>query len=363
MAKKSGLDIDLGNTCSKDAYDWAKRTFINRKGKLGEIAMRVDGAFSNLLQFGDMRIGISSDGIGTKIELAERTNIYDSLGYDLVAMVADDLATAGFEPVSISNIIDVDILDREVINALMRGLADASDFCGIHISGGEIAELGNRIQGYGSGMHFNWCSTAIGVLPQKLNAPLDGSDIAVGDKVLSIQSEGFRSNGFSLLRRIMEEHFGSEWHNAPYQNGDRTWGQMLLHPSLICSPLICASIEAGLQLKGAAHITGGGILENFRRILKAQKGLGAVLDSLFAPLPIMQELIELGNIPLADAYTYWNMGNAMLLVLADESVEAFLSLAQEKGYTAQVAGHICQGEEIELRRPDFQASLRVFPQD
>ena len=100
---QSGLDIDLGNSCSRDAFNWAKTTFVNRQQKAGAAALRVDGAFANMLLFGNERIGITSDGIGTKIELAERTNIYHTLGYDLVAMTADDLATAGFEPTNISN--------------------------------------------------------------------------------------------------------------------------------------------------------------------------------------------------------------------------------------------------------------------
>ena len=195
--EKSGLDIDLGNLCSKDAFGWAKKTFPNRTNKAGATGLEVDGVFSNMLQFGDQRIGIASDGIGTKIELAERTGIYDTLGFDLVAMVADDLATAGFEPTNISNIIDVDKLDRASINGLMKGLAEACDYCGMSISGGEIAELGNRISGYGAGMHFNWCSTAIGILPSELKKPFDGTAVQAGDKVIALKAHGFRSNGFS----------------------------------------------------------------------------------------------------------------------------------------------------------------------
>ena len=173
--KKSGLDIDLGNLCSKDAFGWAKKTFANRNNKAGAAALKVDGVFSNMLQFGNQRIGIASDGIGTKIELAERTGIYHTLGFDLVAMVADDLATAGFEPTNISNIIDVNRLDRNAINALMQGLNEACNYCNMSISGGEIAELGDRIGGFGAGMHFNWCSTAIGILPAQLSCkPLLG---------------------------------------------------------------------------------------------------------------------------------------------------------------------------------------------
>jgi len=284
--KKSGLDIDLGNLCSKDAFGWAKKTFPNRDNKEGAAALKVDGVFSNMLTFGDQRIGIASDGIGTKIELAERTGIYDTIGFDLVAMVADDLATAGFEPTNISNIIDVNRLDRPTINSLMKGLAEACNYCGMSISGGEIAELGNRIGGYGEGMHFNWCSTAIGVLPKELDTPFDGTAVKAGHKVIALKGDGFRSNGFSLIRRIMQASFGDNWHNEAYSE-TQTWGEVLLTPSLIFTPVITKMIKTGVKLSGVAHITGGGIIDNFQRVLKANS-LGANLDNLFEPLEVMQ---------------------------------------------------------------------------
>ncbi|CAA6809035.1 MAG: Phosphoribosylformylglycinamidine cyclo-ligase (EC [uncultured Aureispira sp.] len=345
--KKSGLDIDLGNLCSKDAFGWAKKTFSNRTNKAGAAALKVDGVFSNMLQFADQRIGIASDGIGTKIELAERTGIYDTLGFDLVAMVADDLATAGFEPTNISNIIDVNKLDRAVINDLMKGLAEACDYSGMSISGGEIAELGNRISGYGAGMHFNWCSTAIGVLPKELEKPFDGTAVQVGDKVIALKADGFRSNGFSLIRKVMEASFGDAWHNEIYEEG-KTWGEALLTPSLIFTPVITKMIHLGVQLSGIAHITGGGIIDNFQRVLKAND-VGADLDCLFEPLPIMKRLMDLGNVNAQDAYLYWNMGNGMLLVAEETQVDQILETTKAMGYEAQVAGTITAERKITLK--------------
>ena len=338
---KSGLDIDLGNLCSKDAYNWAKTSFKNRQGRVGEAALKVDGAFANMLRFGATRLGIASDGIGTKIELAERTGIYHTLGFDLVAMVADDLATAGFEPVSISNIIDVDVLDRRIINELMSGLAQAVEIAGMSISGGEIAELGSRIGGYGSGMHFNWCSTAVGYLPETLDEVIDGSEVEAGQVVIALRSRGFRSNGFSLIRRLMQEAFGDLWHEQKY-NASQTWGEALLTPCLIYCPVVNAWIQqGGLKPKGLAHITGGGILENFARALKVG-AWGAVLDNLFEPLPVMQDLMRLGGVKAEEAYRYWNMGNGFLAVFEPEQAQTALEQAQALGYEARIAGRITE---------------------
>ncbi len=341
------MDIDLGNKCSKNAYEWAKKTFTNRTGKDGEPATDLDGAFSNMVKVGNSKIGISSDGIGTKIELAERTQIYDTLGYDLVAMVVDDLIAGGFEPMNLSNILDVDLLDYDIVDALMRGLHDASNKARITVTGGEIAELGSRINGYGDKMHFNWCSTVIGILHNKLDKPINGSEIKVGDSIVSFRSRGFRSNGFSLLRRIMTDNFGDEWHNTPYDN-DKTWGEVLLTPSLIFSPILCDAISEGFKINGIAHITGGGIKDNFSRVLKST-GLGADLDNLFEPTEIMSKIITLGKINRKDAYTYWNMGNGMLVVVKEEDADGVVSIALENNYQAKICGRITDESTINIR--------------
>lgn len=344
--EKSGLDINLGTLCSTDAFNWAKSTFPNREGRAGATALPVDGAFSNLLVFGNQRIGIASDGIGTKIELAERTQIYDTLGYDLVAMVADDLVAMGFEPTNISNIIDVNYCRQSTINALMKGLAAACNFSGMSISGGEIAELGDRIGGYGAGMHFNWCSTAIGILPNELSQPIDGTKVKAGQVVIALKSRGFRSNGFSLLRRKMESHFGIDWHTTAYDE-TTTWGEKLLTPSLIYTPLIVEIIKQGIQLSGIAHITGGGIFDNFQRILKT-KQLGVNLDNLFPALEVMSKIIELAAIPIQDAYLYWNMGNGMLMVVDESDQDSVLAVAKQFNYAARAAGRITADKKMTL---------------
>lgn len=351
MLKKSGVDIDLGNQSSKIAYRYAIDTFPNRKGKHGAVGSRSDGGFSNLLIFGKERIGIGSDGIGTKAELAERTGIYNTLGYDLVAMVADDLAAMGFEPTNLSNVIDVDYLDKNIIDDLMQGLRDACNHAGITITGGEIAELGERIAGYGDKMHFNWSSTAIGILPENLKEGIDGSTVKEGDVIIALKSRGFRSNGFSSIRRILKENFGEEWHNEAYDK-DSTWGQKMLTPSLIYSPAVNDIISAGIDLKSVVHITGGGIFDNLRRVLKINN-LGANLDNLFEPLKEMLKVQELGKVSNEDAYLWWNMGNGMLLIAEEKDKENILKIVNEKGCQGQQAGKIISGSSISMQFSAF----------
>jgi len=341
--KNSGTDIDLGNRCSQIAYGWAKKTFTNREPGTGNPLMNVDGGFSNIMDFGRVKIGMSSDGIGTKIELAERTGIYHTLGFDLIAMVADDLAANGLETVNLSNILDVDFLDADIVDQLMRGLHDAANFARITITGGEIAELGNRIGGWGDRMHFNWGATGIGILPAGQNI-IDGSNIQSGDVVIALKSRGFRSNGFSLIRRIMQERFGENWHSQSY-DASVTWGEKLLTPSLIYSPLIARLRKNSTEIHGIAHITGGGIPDNLERILKPQQ-LGAELTDVFEPLEVMLKVQELGQVPEAQAYRLWNMGNGMLLIVPPSEAEKILQIAQENEYQAKVCGEIIRAQKI-----------------
>jgi len=352
MQKQSGVDINLGNQSSNIAFQYAKDTFPNRQGKKGAVTSKTKGGFSNLLIFGNERIGIGSDGTGTKAEIAERTGIYDTLGYDLVAMVADDLAAAGFEPTNLSNVIDVDFLDKSIIERMMKGLRDACNFAGMTITGGEIAELGNRIGGFGDSMHFNWSATAIGVLPDNLQTDIDGSQIGPGDVVISLKSRGFRSNGFSAIRRILKEQFGDQWHTVAYDD-KQTWGEKTLTPSLIYATFINQIIHKNLIPKGIAHITGGGVFDNLRRVLKLTD-TGAVLDNLYEPLPEMKKVQELGKISNEDAYLWWNMGNGMLLVVKPDDVEQILEEAQAINYECCVAGRITADNQISVVFPSFE---------
>jgi phosphoribosylformylglycinamidine cyclo-ligase len=344
MEKQSGIDIDLGNKCSKTAYQWAKRSFRFRQGKAGEALMKVDDSFSNILQFPGSRLGISSDGIGTKIELAERTGIYNTLGYDLLAMVVDDLAANGLEATNVSNIIDVDFLDHEIIDQLMQGLYKAAEECSVSISGGEIAELGPRICGYGNRMHFNWCSTAVGRLPDILPAPIDGSEITADDRIISLKSRGFRSNGYSLIRKIMLENYGEQWHLKKYDQ-DKSWGEILLTPSLIYSKLITELLKSGYKLKGIVHVTGGGIPDNLARILKTN-GLGAEMDQLQEIPDFVKKVQTLGGISDEQAYRLWNMGNGMLIILGAEEIDNVLNFIRKNAFQAELAGIVTRDQGI-----------------
>ncbi|MFT4552445.1 MAG: phosphoribosylformylglycinamidine cyclo-ligase [Chlamydiales bacterium] len=355
--KESGVDIHLGDKCSKIAFEWAQKTFPNRRHRIGMPDTRLKGSYANVLDYGDLRLAIASDGIGTKIEVAERTGIYNSLGFDLVSMVVDDLACIGAEPVNFSNILDVDYLDEKVVDSLMEGLYEASNVASIAVTGGEIAELGSRISGYGSGMHFNWCATGIGALAKNKN-PIDGSTIKPGDSIIAIKSLGFRSNGFTMARKILEAAFGDKWHEEISHSGI-PWGQILLIPSLICSPAIMKLHAEDVDIHGTVHVTGGGIAGNLSRMLRKNK-VGAELNNLFEPHSFMTELQELGNIDEEQVYELWNMGNAMLVIVESGDEERALDIIRMNQYQGRVAGVVTADETIVLHSKSVKPTTLIY---
>jgi phosphoribosylformylglycinamidine cyclo-ligase len=333
----SGANTDRSRSGASRAFSLAKTTWNTRLGLDGEITLDVDGAFANVMRFGDRLVGMTSDGIGTKIEAAERTGRYRSLGWDLTAMAVDDLAAVGLEPTSISNIIDVNRIEPEIIEELMLGLAEAASFAHVAVTGGEIAELGDRISGYGPRMHFNWCATAIGVLPQGATM-IDGRSVAPGDTVVAIRETGFRSNGFSVVRSVLAGAFGPEWHTAPFAPGI-TWGQAVLEPSKVYCRVIGGLQSAGLAIHAVAHVTGGGIPGNLGRVLKLT-GLSAELDGLYPPGDVVEGVRKLGHVTLEAAYQNWNMGNGMLIVLPCGAAEKSCDIISSYGFEARIAGRI-----------------------
>lgn len=338
-------DHDLQDDCSAVAYGWAKRTFDVRDGLPGRPLPAPVAPFASMVDVLGQRIGVTSDGVGTKVEIAERMQRFDTLGHDLVAMVVDDLAANAVEPFALTNTLDVDRLDQTVVDALMRGLHDAARIAKVAVVGGEIAELGSRIGGFGQGMHFNWCATAIGLVRPE-HAVVDGSHVTPGDGVVVVHSEGLRSNGFSLARKILGAKLGDAWHNELFE-GTR-WGDWLLTPCRIYAPAVTALQHARINVRGLAHVTGGGFPSKFGRTLKPN-GLGANLEALFPAEPFIKTLCQWGEVSMAEAYRQWNMSNGFVVVVPEEEIHETLRSLAAAGHRAQLAGHVTRDPVLRIR--------------
>jgi phosphoribosylformylglycinamidine cyclo-ligase len=336
--KDAGVDIEAGDAASKIAYEAAKGTFASRKGMIGEPVVLEDG-FAGAMDFGDFYLIQNDDGIGTKMIIAEQAGKYDTMGYDLLGMVCDDAICVGAEVVSMSNTIDVEKVDASVIEPLMKGLRDACVEQKIIIPGGEIAELGSMVSGY------VWNATAVGIVEK--DKYLTGDRVKVGDPIIGLRSRLFRSNGISLVRHIMTEKFGKNWAKEEYKDGI-TWGEAVLAPTKIYHNGVLEMLgrykePAKCDIKAVAHITGGGLPGNIKRVTKR---FGARLDNLPEPNPIMLAVKEFGGVSDEEAYKTWNMGVGMVIVSKD--VDKVIEIAGRHGIEAQVIGEIVEEPGVEI---------------
>lgn len=276
-------------------------------------------------------------------------------------MVVDDLAAAGAAAVALTNVLDVDRIDVPTVDALMRGLASAAVAADVAVTGGEIAELGARVGGFGDGMHFNWCATAIGHYPVG-REPLTGQAVRPGDALVALASAGFRSNGFSLLRATLQAAYGDDWHEAPGPGPGpgATWGELALLPSTIYAPLVESLLLANVAVTGAAHITGGGIPNKLGRVLRAT-GLGAHLTSPCEAPPYVLEAQRLGGIDDASAYRAWNMGQGFILVVRPEALGDTLAACEARGLVARHAGVVDDTGTIRVESRGLHGGALTFP--
>lgn len=343
--KDSGVDIEKGDECSRIAYQAAKETFFSRKGMIGEPVI-IEGGFSGALDFGDFYLVQNDDGVGTKIAVAGLAGKYDTLGYDLVGMVADDAVCVGAEVISISNTIDVEKVEKDVISELMEGLKKACRDQKIVIPGGEIAELGTMVNGY------IWNATAVGIVEK--SKFITGDNIKAGDKLIGLRSNVFRSNGFTLVRHILNGHYGENWHKEPF-NEKNTWGEIVLEPTKIYHNAVLEMIgrygETGkVDIKAIAHITGGGLPGNISRIVN-HKNLGAKLHDLPEPHEAVKRVKEIGKVSDEEAFKTWNMGVGMVLVSDD--FDEIKRICANHGIQANIIGEITKDPAIQINEIKF----------
>ncbi len=340
--KDSGVDVEAGDDASGRAYKNALATFASRKGMIGAPASKEAG-FGGLIDMGDFYLVQTADGTGSKMGLALDVGKLDTLGSDLLAMVTDDAICTGAEVIALSNTFDVPNVDPVQLDQLTKGLSDACITQKIAITGGEIAEVPSAVK------EPVWNATCIGIV--KKDRLIKADSIKPGDTVLALRSAVARSNGFSLIRHILKEKFGDTWTKTEWKDGV-TWGEIMLTPSIIYHAAILSLIgrfdeKRTVDVKGIAHITGGGIPSKFRRILKASN-VGAKLTNLFPPHPALQDLITLGNVQAEEAYRTWNMGNGMLIVVAEADVDRSIELLGKQGIEARTAGSITKDTAISL---------------
>ena len=335
--EKAGVDIHLGDVCSKIMTSAADKTFANRKGTSTVVKILEKQGLHRIITIsaGGLKLMLNSDGVGTKVQFAERTGKHDTMAYDLFAMLCDDAVRYGAEPVALSNVLDVNMLDRVTVQGLAKGMVKAAKDAGVAVVSGEIAELGARIGGYGK-FNYNWGGTVLSIVRKQLS----GQGMKEGNRIVGLEEKGFRSNGISLVRKIMEKAYGPGWHTQ--KKGARTLGDMALTPSRIYAR---AALQMFDDAKGIVHITGGGIPGKLGRLL-ATKKLGAEITDPLPPCDMMLLCQKLGGVDDAEAYKVWNMGQGMLIITSRP--EKILSTAAKYKIRAKIIGKLTGGPRIDI---------------
>ena len=326
----AGVDIDAGDLLIEHIKPLAKSTA--RPGS--EPALGGFGALFDLKAAGfvDPLIVTTTDGVGTKLKIAIETGRHDGVGIDLVAMCVNDLLAQGAEPLVFLDYYATGKLEIEAARSVIAGIAEGCLQAGCALVGGETAEM----PGMYSGGDYDLAGFSLGALERGHALPyLDRQN--AGDVIIGLASSGPHSNGYSLIRKVVEKS-GLSWDDAaPFAPG-RTLAEALMEPTKIYIKPVLPLMKAGL-IKGAAHITGGGLIENPPRCIA--EGLSAAFDWASWPLPaVFQWIAEVGGVSDHELRRTFNCGVGFILIVSPENVEATLEGLLNAGETAFVCGQL-----------------------
>ena len=277
-----------------------------------------------------------TDGVGTKLKLAFLMDRHDSVGIDCVAMCVNDIICGGAKPLFFLDYIACGKNRPERIEQIVKGITDGCKLSCCALIGGETAEM----PGFYPENEYDLAGFSVGIVDEE-NIIDPEARMKAGDVLLGMTSSGVHSNGFSLVRKVLDIENRFDEYNPALGT---TLGDALLTPTTIYVRAILAMLNAGLDLHGISHITGGGFFENVPRMMKT--GLTAHIDPLSFPrLPIFDVIQEAGDIPIRDMYNTFNMGIGMVVALPKEQVRQALELAVQAGQHAYVIGTVSEGEE------------------
>ncbi len=330
----AGVDIDAANRATKKIREFARRTFNPRTlSDIGSFGGMFDGAFPEMLQ---PVLVASADGVGTKLKVAFETGVHHTVGRDLVNHCVNDILVQGARPLFFLDYFATGKLDPEVTASVVEGIATGCRENGCVLLGGETAEMPDF---YPEG-EYDIAGFIVGVVDRE--RVIDGSRIAVGDVILGLPSAGLHTNGYSLARKLFFETAGLNV-DTYVDEADGTAGAVLLRPHVSYLRTLEGLLDSG-KIRGLAHITGGGLLENIPRILPG--GTNAEIKRGSWPgLPVFELLQRLGNIEEHEMYRTFNMGVGMVVICAESDAATIKSHIQATGESCYDVGKIVAGEQ------------------
>lgn len=331
--KKAGVDIDAGNEFVRLIKPFVEAT--KRKGVLGGI-----GGFGGLFQidlnkYKNPVLVSGTDGVGTKLKLAFMMDKHDSVGIDLVAMCVNDIVVCGAEPLYFLDYIATGKLVPEKLVDVVKGISEGCSLAGCALIGGETAEMPSLYHDN----EYDLAGFAVGVVEK--DRIIDGSTIKPGDKVIGLASSGLHSNGYSLARKVIFEKMGINPTDR-VELLNKSIGEELLTPTRIYVKTVLDMIPQ-FDIKGIAHITGGGLTENIPRVLP--DGTGVVLyPGRWNAQAIFYLIEKWGNIDRDEMYRDFNMGIGMVLILPENHLDIAMKYLLQCGEEPTVIGDVVAGD-------------------
>jgi phosphoribosylformylglycinamidine cyclo-ligase len=330
--REAGVDVEAGRAFVEQIRNLVHST--HRPEVMGGL-----GGFSGCFQlptgYREPVLVSGTDGVGTKLKLAQILNCHHTVGIDLVAMCVNDVLTAGAEPLFFLDYLATGKLNPEQLTQVVAGISQGCKQAGCALLGGETAEM----PGFYQVGEYDLAGFCVGIVEK--SQMLDGSQVKLGDVAIALASQGVHSNGFSLVRKIVTEG-GFDWSDRPALFQGKSLGETLLTPTRIYVKPVLAARQAGLEIHGMAHITGGGLPENLPRCLGIGQSIQVDPSSWDIP-PIFQWLAEAGLVSSSSMFNTFNMGIGFVVLVPPNQAEKTLQWFQSQDIAAYAIGEVITG--------------------
>jgi len=331
--RQAGVDVEAGRAFVRRIREMVGST--HRPEVMGGI-----GGFSGLFQlptgYREPVLVAGTDGVGTKLKLAHQCDRHDTVGIDLVAMCVNDVLTCGAEPLFFLDYLATGKLDEDQLAAVVAGITKGCKQAGCALLGGETAEM----PGFYLPGEYDLAGFCVGLVEK--SQILDGAQVQIGDVAIALPSSGIHSNGFSLVRKIVEQA-GLELSESLPELGTASLGEVLLTPTRIYVAPVLAALRAGLPIHGMAHITGGGLPENLPRCLGEGQSVHVDPTSWEVP-PLFTWLESAGSVARPEMFNTFNMGIGFVVLVPGDRADQTCRFFQTQGLAAWLLGEVVAGQ-------------------
>ena len=331
--KEAGVDVEAGRAFVEKIRQNVESTFrpevIGGLGGFGGYFQLPSGYQQPVLVSG-------TDGVGTKLKIAHSLNRHDTVGIDLVAMCVNDVLTSGAEPLFFLDYLATGKLEASQLAAVVSGIASACRDSGCTLLGGETAEM----PGFYSAGEYDLAGFCVGIVEK--SQLLDGSKVQIGDVAIGLASSGVHSNGFSLVRKIIDTQ-GLNWQDCPEILTGSSLGEVLLTPTRLYVKPVLELLRSGLDIHAMAHITGGGIPENLPRCLGKGHSVQIYPES-WPVLPIFHWLAQMGSVNAEAMFNTFNMGIGFVIIVPSDLAQLTINQLQSSGINAYEIGEVIAGK-------------------